>query len=281
MREQARNRKDHILPQGYLDGFTNRDGVLWVYHIAEKRWFQRKPQDVAWIRGFYDYSDDVTPDQTADEAFREHEAKYPEVRRELLASNCAGWRRHLNFFLEYFNHLRVRSQVWRQHVLHALDLQPPMVVDQVLETVPHPTDPKMVRQKIRVKPMPQTGADLNTALTNLSISKMRADLLAVPKFFYDFDWCLRYTTDPTRPVVTADEPIRLEGEVQPHQLALEHFWTRIHFPLCWQACLIGSPNVLLPKTRVFSQSQLGELQRKYLRSVCRFVYSPVALDGRR
>jgi uncharacterized protein DUF4238 len=277
MPEQVKNRKDHILPQCYLDGFTNSDGVLWVYHVAEKRWFPRKPQDVAWVRGFYDYSDGVTPDQTADDAFREHEGRYPEVRRELVASNFSVWRRHLPFLLEYFNHLRVRSVVWRQHVLNALDQQPPMVVDEVLETVPHPTDPGMVRQKVRVKPMPQTGADLKTALTNLTISKMRADLLAVPQFFYDFDWCLRYTTDPAQPVITADEPIRLEGDVQSEQLALGHFWTRIHFPLCWQACLIGSPKAMLPKTRLFSPSHLRELQRKYLSSACRFVYSPMKL----
>jgi hypothetical protein len=168
---QPKNRKDHILPQGYLDGFTNPDGILWVYHIAEMRWFPKRPQDVAWVRGFYDYSDGVIPDQSADEAFREHEGKYPEVRRALVASSFSGWRRHLPFLLEYFNHLRVRSVVWRQHVLDALDHQPPMVVDEVLETVPHPTNPEMVRQKVRVKPMPQTGAALKTALTNLTIAK--------------------------------------------------------------------------------------------------------------
>jgi hypothetical protein len=126
--------------------------------------------------------------------------------------------------------------------------------------------------------MPQTGEELKTALNNLTVSKMRADLLEVPQFFYDFDWCLRYTTDPAKPVITADEPIRLEGDVQSEQLALGHFWTKIYFPLCWQACLIGSPKVLLPKTRVFGPSQLGEIQRKYLGSSCRFVYSPVTLD---
>jgi hypothetical protein len=77
-------------PQGYLDGFSNPDGVLWVYHIAEKRWFPKRPQDVAWVRGFYDYSAAVTPDQTADDAFQEHEGKYPEVRRALVASNFSG-----------------------------------------------------------------------------------------------------------------------------------------------------------------------------------------------
>jgi hypothetical protein len=279
MPAQPKNRKDHILPQGYLDGFTGPDGILWVYHIAEKRWFPRRPQDVGWVRGFYDYSEGVTPDQTADEAFRGHEGKYPNVRRELLGAKFFGWQAHLDFLLEYFNHLRVRSEVWRQQVLLALDQQPPMVVDEVLESIPHPTDASIMRQKVSLKPMAQTGVELKTALTNLSISKMRADLFAVPKFFYDFNWCLRYTTDFSRPVITADEPIRLEGEIQSQELALEHFWTRIHFPLCWQASLIGSPKIMLPKTRIFSPSQLSELQRKYLSSACRFVYSPVALSS--
>jgi hypothetical protein len=83
-----------------------------------------------------------------------------------------------------------------------------MVVDQVLETHPHPTEPGRVIQKVSVKPMEQNGEQRKTVYTNLSISKMRADMLEVPKFFFDFYWCLRYATDPDNPIVTADDAIR-------------------------------------------------------------------------
>ena len=80
MPDPERNRKDHILPQGYLDGFTGSNGLLQVFHIKDRRWFQESTADVAWERGFYDYSSDANPDQTADEAFREYEGRFPALR---------------------------------------------------------------------------------------------------------------------------------------------------------------------------------------------------------
>jgi hypothetical protein len=69
--KQARNRKDHILPQGYLDGYPSQRPVA-VFHIKEQRWFPKKPDGVGYKPGFYDYSDGVKHDQTADQAFREY-----------------------------------------------------------------------------------------------------------------------------------------------------------------------------------------------------------------
>jgi hypothetical protein len=271
MREQPTNRKDHILPQGYLDGFTGANGLLQVFKIEERTWFPA-------IKGYYDYSDDVTPDQTADQAFREYEDDFPQLRRDLVANNFARWQKHLDFLLRYINMFRVRGQLFRRDVLQSFDDTPPMVVDRVLETIPHPKDPGRVIQKVSVKPMEQTGDRLKTALNNLSISKMRADIRDVPRFFFDFNWCLRYTTDPNKPVITADNAIRLEGSYPSEEQALRHFHTRLYFPLCWQACLIGAPDTLIPKTKAFSPSRLSQLHSKYLRAGCRFAYSPVELE---
>jgi hypothetical protein len=278
MPQQQRSRRDHILPQGYLDGFTGTNGLLQVFNIKEQSWFPAKTANVAAIRGFYDYSEDANPDQTADQAFQEFEDKFPNLRRELIASTFANWRSHLDFLIRYINMFRVRSELFRQHVLQSLEETPPMVVDQVMETKPHPTDPGRVMQKVSVKPMEQTGEQRKTVYTNLSISKMRADMREVPKFFFDFDWCLRYTTDPNKPIITADDAIRLELADPSPDKALKHFQTQLYFPLCWQACLIGSPGHLMPKTKAFSPSRLGELRGKYLRSDCRFAYSPVIVS---
>jgi hypothetical protein len=276
MADQARNRKDHILPQGYLEGFTGANGLLQVFHIKERRSFPANTANVAAIRGFYDYSEDANPDQTVDQAFREFEDKFPDLRRELVASGFADWRTHLGFLLRYINMFRVRSELFREHVLQALDETPPMVVDQVLKTEPHPTDPGMIRQQVSVKPMEQTGEQRKTVYNNLTISKMRADLREVPKFFFEFNWCLRYTKDPNKPVITADDAIRLElANDSPG--ALQNFQTCLYFPLCWQACLIGSPRPLVPKTKSFSPYRLAELRGKYLESRCRFAYSPVLI----
>jgi hypothetical protein len=106
---------------------------------------------------------------------------------------------------------------------------------------------------------------------------MRADMQAVPQYFFDFDWCLRSTTDPNRPIITADDAIRLEGPDPTKSDPLKHLDTVIYFPLCWQACLIGRPHAQIPKNKAFSPSRLRELQGKYLASRCRFVYSPIEL----
>jgi hypothetical protein len=277
MAEQPRNRKDHIVPQGYLDGFTNAKGLLQVFHIGERRWFPESTADVAWERGFYDYSEGVNPDQTADEAFREYEGEFPELRRELIASHFATWRSHLDFLLRYINMFRVRSKLYREHVLQSLEQQPPIVLTEILERKPSPTVPGTELIKASFKSMEQTGEDLKSAFNDLSISKMRADMLEVPKPFFEFNWCLRTTNDPNKPVITADEPIRFEGASIDRPF--EHFHSRIHFPLCWQACLIGGPTTLLPKTKVFSPSKLNELRGNYLRADCRFAYSPVAIGA--
>ena len=278
MPERERNRKDHILPQGYLDGFTGPNGRLQVWDIEGKRWFQSTTEDVACERGYYDYSEGVVPDQTADQALREYEDDFPKLRRELLATNFTMWRRNLPFLLRYINSIRVRSRLFRQHVLQSFEQQPPMVVGEIHENVPHTKIDGELANARSLKPMEQTGERLQIAYNDLSISKMRADILEVPKFFFEYSWSLRYTTNPNNPVITADDAIHLEFPFDQPNQALRHFQSRLHFPLCWQACLIGSPHQQLPNTKVFSPARLSELRRKYLRSLCRFAYSPIRLN---
>src|SRR5271166_4101966 len=108
-----RGRLDHLLPQGYLDGFTNpsKPGRLSVFSIERQQWFESAPRRVAAIKGFYDYSPGSAPDQTADQAFKEIEDRFPNVRRELVASGFSGWQAHLDFLLQYAQMLRARSVV--------------------------------------------------------------------------------------------------------------------------------------------------------------------------
>jgi hypothetical protein len=248
MPEKEKGRKDHILPVGYLEGLTDTQGLLQVFHIKEPKWFPKKPNGVGYKPGFYDDSEGVKPDQTADQAFREYEVQFPEVRREMIASNFSDWRKHLDFLLRYINMFRVRSELFRDHVFQSFAQQPPMVVAEIHENVPHPKIPGKTATRIKLDPMPQTGAVLQTTYNNLSISKMRADLLEVPKFFFDFDWCLRYTTDPNKPVITADDAIRLElGDASPEE-ALKHFDTHLYFSALlasvpyWRPSSIGTEN---------------------------------------
>ena len=95
-----RNRRDHILPRGYLEGFTNPStGQLSVFNIEQRSWFEAGTNSVAAARGFYDYSPDGAPDETADEAFKEFEEQFPVLRRELLAGNFSEWTKHADFLV--------------------------------------------------------------------------------------------------------------------------------------------------------------------------------------
>jgi hypothetical protein len=109
----ARGRLDHLLPQGYLDGFTDpaNPGQLCVYDVRRRRWFESGSARVAAIRGFYDYSPGSAPDETADQAFKTFEERFPNVRRELIAENFTGWKSRLEFLLEYAQMLRARSEL--------------------------------------------------------------------------------------------------------------------------------------------------------------------------
>src|SRR5579864_4094434 len=118
--EPARNRLDHILPQGYLDGFTSpTNGKLSVFDRQEQRWFESRPKKVGAEKGFYDYSPGSAPDQTADEAFAKLEEQFPNVRRELVSDGFSTWTTRLSLLLEFAQMLRARSRLFREHALAA------------------------------------------------------------------------------------------------------------------------------------------------------------------
>jgi len=59
-----------ILPQGYLNGFTNpdNDGQIYVFDCRRQQWFDSGAAGAAATRGFYDYLEGIEHDQTADQA---------------------------------------------------------------------------------------------------------------------------------------------------------------------------------------------------------------------
>jgi hypothetical protein len=115
---QKRNRLDHILPQGYLEGFNtpSKQGRLWVFDTKRRRWFASSPANVAAERGYYDYSEGSQPAATADHAFGQFEKSFPPLRRELVAANFSGWKTHVDFLVRYAQMLRARSVLFRQEV---------------------------------------------------------------------------------------------------------------------------------------------------------------------
>jgi hypothetical protein len=268
---EQRNRLDHILPQGYLEGFTSPSdqGNLCVFDRERQRWFESGTRNVGAVRGFYDYAPGSAPDQTADEAFARLENQFPNVRRELVSTAFSAWTSHLDFLLEYAQMLRARSKLFREHALLDARQSTMLVVEDVLQ--------EPGRTKLKVKPFVASEADREILLRNMTITKMRGEIAVGSGLFSQLHWCLRLTSDSTSPVITADDPVIVQGRVPTLEPALRDHETLFFFPLCWQACLIGSLAKFETETEAFHQSDLRTLQMRYLNSDSRFVYSPTRI----
>jgi hypothetical protein len=275
-----RNRSDHVLSQGYLDGFTNpsNQGKVCVFDRQRQRWFDTGTAGVAAIKGFYDYPQGSEPDQTADRAFAGLEAKFPGVRRELVASGFSGWVKQIDFLLAFAQMLRTRSELFReQHLAHSRGLTI-LKVEEVLQKEPSKTKPGTFDTTLKVGPYAaENETERETLLRNKTITDMRTEIAKGPAWLSDLHWCLRFTGNPTDPVITADNSIVVDGRVSTLEEALRDPETLVFFPISWQACLVGSTAKFDKETDAFHPRDLKRLRAIYLESARRFVFSPARL----
>ena len=277
-----RNRRDHILPRGYLEGFTNRStGQLSVFNIEQRSWFEAGTNSVAAARGFYDYSPDGAPDETADEAFKEFEEQFPVLRRELLAGRFSEWTKHADFLVRYSQMLRARSEIFREEIMKEVQATTFLKIDEVLETRPSTGRPGETDLKVKYSEfVPQDDVRRAELFKNLSITKMRAEIKRGAGEFARWHWCLRLTTDKTVLYVTSNNAVALIGSGPASgDGAMLHPDTIFVFPVCWQACLIGGARKFDTETETIHPNMLAELHRLYLNEAdCRFAYSPNRLS---
>jgi Protein of unknown function (DUF4238) len=272
---QPRGRLDHLLPQGYLEGFTNPStpGRLSVFGIERQQWFESTPRKVAAINGFYDYSPDSAPDQTADQAFKEFEERFPNIRRELVANRFSGWQSHLEFLLRYAQMLRSRSELFRKQTVTNARQKRMVRVKEVFN------DPASGKTSIKYEELTETAEEREKFFRNMAITTMRLEIAKGAAFFSQLHWCLRIATAVTDPVITGDDAVVVEGKVPTLEAALTDADTLIFFPVCRHACLIGSPAKFDLETEAFHASDVKLLQSRYLKGECRFAYSPKRLDA--
>jgi hypothetical protein len=270
-----RGRLDHLLPQGYLEGFTNpaTPGRLSVFSVGRQQWFESTPRKVAAINGFYDYSPDSAPDQTADQAFKEFEERFSNVRRELVASGFSGWQSHLDFLLRYAQMLRARSELFREQTVTNARQQPMVRVKEVVN------DPASGKTGIKWEELTETAEEREKLFRNMAITTMRLEIAKGAAFFSQLHWCLRMAPGITDPVITGDDVVVVEGKVPTLEAALTDANTLIFFPVCRHACLIGSPAKFILETEAFHASDVKLLQSRYLKGACRFAYSPRRLGA--
>lgn len=270
---RLKNRRDHYLPQGYLRGFIdparlNHQQPLWYFDVPNSSWSERSPREIGYRQGFYDYATSAAGVGTADDSFAELERIYPRVREELIASRFRDWKEQLGFLLRYIQMIRARSLLFfDQMQIEGQNLRAWVVEEvspdrksvRVRSTTPEPLPPQFIR--------------------NWTITQMRAQIQQGATWLNDFNWALRYCESVAEPFVICEMPVMAWGGRHADLgEMLRDSETLLFFPLCWQACLVGSRQFFHEEIGVFGQRDMQTARRMYREKASLFIVSPSQVD---
>jgi hypothetical protein len=269
--EMRKNRRDHYIPQGYLRGFIDparlqKPRPLWFFDILNNGWSERSPREICYRPGFYDYATSEIS-ETADEDFRDLESTYPQVRDSLLESNFENWQEFLEFFLCFMQMMRARSLLFFEHTQRdGKDLRA-FVVEEVSSD----------RMSVKVRSMiPEPLPD--HFIRNWTINKMREEINKGASWLTKFHWCLRYCDSPETPFVISEAPLMAYGSFKDAMEIVRDRDALLFFPLCWQACLIGSMGRFDRETDRFGDTDMRRTARMYREAAKMFVLGPSKVD---
>ena len=269
-KHRTKGRKDHYLPQGYLRGFISpsRAGMqkpLWFFDVRQRTWSEVSTAEIGYEMGFYDYRGPGTPVETPDQVFAEMERTFPLILDEMVASNFARWFDHRDFLLRYFQMTRARSPLFfEQQLAQSKNTQ-------AFEILTISED----RRKVQVRPKQLP----DTYHKNKAIADMIAEIQKGVDWLDGFDWALRYCSDPEDPFIVSDTACVVEGtypRLEASIFALPD--TLIFFPLCWQACLVGSRRHFYIKTERFASRDLKTMRQRHRDFATRYIVSPTRFD---
>jgi hypothetical protein len=267
-----RNRRDHYLPQSYLRGFIgpermNHEQPLWHLDVSNGLWSERSPREIGYRHGFYDYAVAEVGQTTADDAFAQLERTYPMIRQELISNGFKTWKNHHEFLLRYIQMMRARSVLFfDQKNAEGKNLRA-WVVEEVN------SDRSSVKlQSMTPAPLPPHF------IRNWTITQMREEIQKGAAWLNDFNWALRYTGSVADPFVISEIPVMASGPCSTLEDALRHPETLLFFPLCWQACLIGSRQFFHDEIGIFVQEDTRKARNMYWEKAELFILSPRRLD---
>ena len=240
-----------------------------MFDKQRANWFESGTPGVGAIKGFYDYSGDSQPDQRADDAFGELETTFPKLRRELLGSGFARWNERLKTILHFAQMLRARSLLFREQALSRNRNLTFLKIEEILP--PQPGEPGT-----RMRYSHHEPSELE--LLNKTITDMRMEIASGAAWMSDLHWCLRTTPKVEDPFVTCDGPVIMEGQARTAADALKDGSTLVFFPLCWQACVVGSPARFDIEVDTLTSDDMKKLRALYLKSASRFVFSPLRIQ---
>jgi hypothetical protein len=240
---------------------------LWHFDIPNGTWSERSPREVGYRLGFYDYATSEIGLETADTTFAELENEFPKVCRELISGKFENWKEHLDVLLRYAQMMRARSLLFfDQKRVEGQGLRA-WTVEEVSAD----------RKSVKVKSM--TPESLPPAFVrNWTINQMRAEIQKGAAWLNDFNWALRYCDSPVAPFVVSELPLVLYGPQSKPEDAIRDPESLLFFPLCWQACLIGSRQYFDIETGKFGEEDMRVARRMYRQSAELFILSPTQLD---
>ena len=270
-RKRQRGRKDHYIPQGYLRGFVDPareslDKPLWHFALESGEWSEKSSSEVGWERGFYDCAANAELEHP-DVTFAKFERQFPLVREHMLQKNFKGWvRQHKGFLLGYMQMMRARSPLFiQQQTEQNRSLRGATV------TAVGPGN-QITLDSLEIRHLPER------VVRNGVISRMRQEINKGPDWMWDFNWCLRYARSPVDSFVTGSQPVVLEGPAPNLVEAMKHPDTLIWFPLCWQACLVGSLRRFHEGTAEAHPSLMAHARGLFKRPPTGYVISPRNFD---
>jgi hypothetical protein len=267
------NRRDHYLPQGYLRGFIDptrlsQQRPLWHFDIPNSLWSERSPREVGYRLGFYDYARSVIGQESADNAFKQLENTFPPVRDGLISTKFGQWKDYLDFLLQYMQMMRARSLLFfEQKHVEGKNLRA-FVIEEIAP------DRKSVKvRSMTPEPVPEDF------IKNRALGEMLAEIHKGATWLNDFNWALRFCDSPASPFIICENPIILRGTHATSAEAFKDPEALLFFPLCWQACLIGSRKAFDIGTDRFAAADMHEVQKMYRASANLFLLSPQKLDS--
>jgi hypothetical protein len=267
-----RNRRDHYIPQGYLKGFIDPDRTemprpLYYFDKPYRTWSTRSPKEIAYRNGFYDYSIAEIGVETADQAFALLERDFPKVRKGLVRKEFKTWKDHLDFFLRYAQMMRTRSLLFFEEQQKDGSNLRAWKVAEVAD------DRRSVRvASMTPEPLPESF------IRNWTITNMRAEISKGAGWLAEFNWALRYTDSVATPFVATEQPLYIEGPHGNVADAVRDSESLLFFPLCWQACLIGSRQYFERETDRFGDHDMRMFASRAINIAKLFIVSPTRLD---
>jgi hypothetical protein len=266
------NRRDHYIPRGYLRGFIDpaREHLpqpLWYFDKPNGVWSPRSPREVGYRHGFYDYTVAQMGVETADMAFAELERTFPKVRKELVRKSFKNWKDYLDFLLRYIQMMRARSLLFFENQQRDGRNLRAFRVEEVSAD----------RMSVRVasmtpEPLPEPF------IKNWTITNMRSEIAKGPAWLTELNWALRTCESPALPFVVSELPFLGVGPRADVAEALREPETLLFFPICWQACLIGSRQYFDIESDKFGAEDMQRFARMYRESANLFVISPSRVD---